>query len=1437
MPGTIGRIESDSHADTCCAGRNCVVLSFTNQVIDVYAFCQELGPMKSVPIASVATLATDKDGREVILVINEALWFGQQMDHSLISSNQVRANEVELWDNPCDSLHEMCIYNPASDYPVPLEMDGIVAFAETRAPTTDEIRTLPHVELTSEVPWKPELATYNLIPFGQEYVGVRRQVSFADTVKTAPFEGVTRESTVIFDCLDPDRLCSPSLSEHDWSPPTTSSIHDSINFSTSDSTFRNISSVLSSSFADQVSALYPREPGLTSLLRKGGFQVKSATRRVDMEQTARINKVITRSMAFKAPARDKSLDDAMTDQTNRVYRPGDFSKTRHGNVTQQDIMSKWNLSRKAAEKTLEHTRQAGTRHSNMPLTRQFPGGLNHNRYNRLKGNWYCDVFFNSVKSVDGHTCAAIFYNGEYAFAKPLTTKEHVWAAAYVFVPRVGMPEHLITDGAGEYVGPKTKFRKFFTKNGNNCKISVTQPGQPRYNRAEHGVMWMKKRMKLTMRNQNVHPRLWSYLLIYETDVYNRIWKAKHNRTGWESVTGNQPDISEYLDFDFYGWVWHWDWGAKKAQLGRWLGVNRHVGEALSSYVLRANGKIVTCTTVQRVTDLDVLLPATQRLMALFDKEVVGHLDSKTAAIKIEDEVSAARILDAEEPEDDDKIVFECDTLEESDERDTEQYNAFIGSKFKTQRGGKQVHGRVKDRVRNEAGSLMGKHNANPLLDTSRYVVEYEDGSLDELSANIIAEAIYAQVDDEGRDYVLLDAIVDHKRDSDVALDESNGFEVKSNGNRIPKRTTMGWKLKARWKDGGENWIPLKDLKDSNPLEVVTYAQNTGLVDEPAFAWWVPHFIARRDRIVSKLGTSKYWRTTEKMGITVPRTIEQAYALDKEDGTTLWQDAIAKEMKHVLPAFKDGNCTIDQIKNHKALIGYQKIRCHLIFDVKMDFTRKARFVAGGHVTDPPDCITYSSVVSRETVRISFLLAALNDLDVCAADIGNAYLNADCAEKIYTIAGREFGPQLQGKVLIIHKALYGLKSSGAAWRQHLSSSIKSLGFQSSRGDPDLYLRAACKPDGTEYYEYLLVYVDDILCISHDTTPIMRDLATRYRLKEGSIGSPTRYLGADIGTMENLDGKNCWAMSSDSYLQNAIKIVEGFMDGEGVSMRNPTSPFHRVDYHPELDDTPLLGPRMIARYQQLIGMLRWACELGRIDMLLEVALMSAFNAAPRQGHLNELYHIFAYLKKAGARCLLFDPARPTYNVDFCDGGAWEEFYEVEPEPTPADMPKARGKSVVMTCWVDASHASQRVTMRSHTGIFITLNNAPVAWYSKRQNTVESSTFGSEFVALRVATEMCQAMRYKLRMFGVAIDGPTSVMCDNQSVQKNVSIPTSQLGKKHNAICYHKVRESVAAGWIRVGWVESKNNLADLFTKVLNIPTRVGLIRKMTRRWRTTR
>jgi hypothetical protein len=125
----------------------------------------------------------------------------------------------------------------------------------------------------------------------------------------------------------------------------------------------------------------------------------------------------------------------------------------------------------------------------------------------------------------------------------------------------------------------------------------------------------------------------------------------------------------------------------------------------------------------------------------------------------------------------------------------------------------------------------------------------------------------------------------------------------------------------------------------------------------------------------------------------------------------WQKAIAKEMLHVHPAF--------DILQHgvKAPVGYKWIPCHMIFDIKMDFTRKARFVAGGHVTDPPTSITYSSVVARDSVHLAFLIAALNELDILSADIGNAYLNAPTKEKVHRTCGMELGHEYLGCIAVI------------------------------------------------------------------------------------------------------------------------------------------------------------------------------------------------------------------------------------------------------------------------------------------------------------------------------------------------------------------------------------------------------------------------------------
>ena len=129
---------------------------------------------------------------------------------------------------------------------------------------------------------------------------------------------------------------------------------------------------------------------------------------------------------------------------------------------------------------------------------------------------------------------------------------------------------------------------------------------------------------------------------------------------------------------------------------------------------------------------------------------------------------------------------------------------------------------------------------------------------------------------------------------------------------------------------------------------------------------------------------------------------------------------------------------------------------MIFDVKMgeNFRRKARMVAGGHQTTTPNTLTYASVVSRDSVRIALTLAALNGLDVFACDIQNAYITAPCREKIFTVAGPEFGSDC-GQIFIITRALYGLKSSGAAFRSFLAEHLHDIGYTPSKADPDVWM----------------------------------------------------------------------------------------------------------------------------------------------------------------------------------------------------------------------------------------------------------------------------------------------------------------------------------------------------------------------------------------------
>ena len=1093
----------------------------------------------------------------------------------------------------------------------------------------------------------------------------------------------------------------------------------------------------------------------------------------------------------------------------------------HSRVTPERISQIFGCGTETAKDTIRVTTQLGVRSAVHPLRRRYRTDLLSLRYKRLQTTFYTDTMLYKTKSLGQNVCAQVFTDGTYVTAYPLKSKSEAGQALKLFAEDVGIPNELTSDNAKEMTGGDTEFVK--TARRLNIKLKTIEPHTARQNKAERVIGELRRRCKDIHRRKGVKQRLWDYTLVWCTEIMSRTYNRKLGRTGIEHITGETPDISEWADFGFYDRVWYWDAPGMddNPKPGRWLGVSHRVGSALCYYIITATGKVISRTSVQHATDIELQTDAVKQRFQALDQSLSDVINDDNFQIQqpnmLYEEDIASGLEEPPEPVEEDSLIGD---IEESD-----TFDQYIGAQlyFDTGPEGGPRRGRVIKRAKGDDGRPIGRGHGNPMLDTRRYEVEIE-GIPHEFSANVIAENLYSQVDSEGREELLFQSIVDHKTDA-TAIRQSDGFCTTRSGQQRPKITTKGWFLKVEWKDGTTSWLPLSEVKNSNPIELAEYAIMSKIENEPAFRWWVPTTLRKRDKMVSKV-KSKYWRTEQKFGIKLPHSVEEALRFDKETGTDYWQRAIEKEMARVRVAFEkwEGGETVDEARNK--LVGYQFVDTHMVFDIRIDgLVRKARLVAGGHTTSSPSSITYSSVVSRDSVRIAFLVAALNDLTLVAADIGNAYLNAPNKEKIYTVAGPEFGED-QGTVYLVTRALYGLKSAGAAWRSFFAQVLIDLRFRPTRGDPDVYIREATRPNGQRYYEWMLTYVDDILLMSHDPKPTVEALQKQFRLKEDSLGAPNRYLGASIKIFTDASGYESWAISSDDYVKHAVANVEHDLETQGTKLKGKAHRPFPKEYRPELDATPLLNEEDIAKYQGYMGIFRWMIEIGRIDILTEVSLLSSHQAAPREGHLEACYHIFAYLRKNKHMALVMHPSRVNMREDRFKVADWVDFYGDETEEIPYDAPTPLGTSVKITAWVDANHAGNMVTRRSHTGYLFYLNNAPILFYSKKQNTVEASTFGSEFIAARTAVEVNEGLRFKLRMFGIPIEGPTDIMCDNNSVVNSAQRPESVLSKKHLAICYHRVRESVARGACRFGKIETELNLADLFSKVLPEPSRHRLL-----------
>ena len=376
----------------------------------------------------------------------------------------------------------------------------------------------------------------------------------------------------------------------------------------------------------------------------------------------------------------------------------------------------------------------------------------------LRGDFYTDTMDGRCKSLNGNRYAQIMANKDFfAVAYPMTNKSGAGDSLRQFINEYGRPEKLTFDGSQEQCGKKTEFMQNVRKYSIN--YHVTEPYRPNHNFAEGVIREIRKKWYRIMVRKSVPQRLWDYGLQWACDIQNRTSNTARGLDGrcpLERVSGESVDISEYLDFGFYDWVWYRDnAGLGVTKLGRWLGVSHRIGTIMSFWILTSSGKVLSRTTVQRVTNLELQVDENKAKCVAFTTAIDQQVGGNDLAPHDE---GGELILsdDWEDPEFDPIFMEEFGTttndpkLNEADQDFTPDVydDTYLNMELALPREGAEVQfGRVVKRLRDKDGLPIGTANDNPILDSRMYEVEFQDGHRASMAANAIAENLFSQIDD------------------------------------------------------------------------------------------------------------------------------------------------------------------------------------------------------------------------------------------------------------------------------------------------------------------------------------------------------------------------------------------------------------------------------------------------------------------------------------------------------------------------------------------------------------------------------------------------------------------------------------------------------------------------------------------------------------------
>eukprot|EP00934_Nitzschia_sp_Nitz4_P009388 Nitzschia sp. Nitz4//scaffold547_size3361//334//3245//NITZ4_009269-RA/size3361-snap-gene-0.1-mRNA-1//-1//CDS//3329554282//9378//frame0 len=731
-----------------------------------------------------------------------------------------------------------------------------------------------------------------------------------------------------------------------------------------------------------------------------------------------------------------------------------------------------------------------------------------------------DTIKASCPSLDGGQRYAQVFVGRHSLVidvYPLISPKHFVSTLEDVIRSRGAMDTLISDRGSNEISNRVKdiLRALSIRDWNS------EAHYQHQNHAERRYRDLETTCNLVFNMTGAPSECWLFCLHYVAYILNHTaTRSLGWRTPLEKLTGITPDISAITRFRFWEPVYFATHDPSFPSdstelLGRFLGFAPNVGHALTFQVLNiTSGRVLQRSQLRSAVipgEVNALLPQPPPYPAI--EELNDDPVPKLIPFPVPLDPNANTNSDAEDDESHPSM-----TMDDFDPA------SLIGRTFLSAPlpDGQRFRSRIAE-VINEQETRAAQ---DPTFIKFRCVRDADDS--DEIMAyHEFAMALEEELEDDGR-------ICSHQGPLTKEDPEWRGstwnLQIEWENGEITTEPLSFFAKEDAWENGEITTEPLSFFakEDAVTCACALYGKNAGLLDQPG--WKRFKRLAHREvKLVRMLNQAKLRsaRTSPifMYGFQVPRNHKEAVELDTKNGNTKWQDAEKLELQQLYEyeTFQD----IGHKSRQSIPKGYKMIRVHFVYATKHDGRFKARLVAGGHLTDTPLQSVYSGVVSTRNLRMVVFLAELNSLLLWSTDVGNAYLEAYTQEKICIIAGPEFG-SLQGHILIIIKALYGLKSSGLRWHERLADVLRDMGFVPTYGDNDVWIR--CRGD---HYEYIAVYVDDLMIASRTPHEIIDALVNDYKFKLKGTGEVTFLLGCDYSR----DNDGTLVCSSKKYIEKLL------------------------------------------------------------------------------------------------------------------------------------------------------------------------------------------------------------------------------------------------------------------------------------------------------------